>query len=166
MNDKTELEDSNVTKVSSKYLVFKLGEKSFCTKLSHVKEVVSVLEITEVPGLPDYFEGLVNLRGKIITVLDLKKKIGFSKTEITPKKTCIIVFQVEGILLGALVDEVDNVVLFSDDEIQARDAISSREKLKSLDGVINRDSKLTFVLNIEKGLDIDVLKSMTEDLAA
>jgi len=166
MNDQTELKEVAEVGKSSKYLVFKLGDKSFCTKLSHVKEVVSVLEITEVPGLPDYFEGLVNLRGKIITVLDLKKKIGFTKTEVRPKKTCIIVFQVEDILLGALVDEVENVVLFSEDEIQARDAINSREKLKSLDGVINRDSKLTFVLNIEKGLDIDVLKSMTEDLAA
>jgi purine-binding chemotaxis protein CheW len=166
MNDHTVDEASIEASKSSKYLVFKLGDKSFCTKLSHVKEVVSVLEITEVPGLPDYFEGLVNLRGKIITVLDLKKKIGFSKTEVKPKKTCIIVFQVEEVLLGALVDEVDNVVLFSDDEIQVRDAIGSKEKLKTLDGVINRDDKLTFVLNIEKSLDIDVLRSMTEELAA
>src|SRR5208337_4331669 len=89
------------------YLTFKLGEEVFALEVANVREILEFIPITKVPRTPDYMTGVINLRGSVVPVTDMRLKFGMSQTEKTVN-TCIIVVEVdiegEKALLGALVD--------------------------------------------------------------
>lgn len=102
---------------AGKYLSFSLGKEEFAIHVQRVREIMGVLDITEVPQTPDYVKGVINLRGRVIPVVDLRLKLGMPAQEYS-QRTCIIVVQgeregIEGgaqLLTGVVVDEVSEVL--------------------------------------------------------
>ena len=115
----------SVTSISDirQYLTFNLGEESFALDVSHVREILEFTTVTKVPKNPSYMRGVINLRGSVVPVLDMRLKFGMSITEKTVD-TCIIVVEVsfegENPIIGALVDSVQEVFELEPDQIEPR----------------------------------------------
>jgi purine-binding chemotaxis protein CheW len=106
---------------AGKYLTFQLGREEFGVSVMTVREIMRVQDVTAVPATPVYLKGVMNLRGKIIPVIDLRLKFGMPAIEHTPR-TCIIVVQVNGeavpLLMGMIVDAVSEVLILRSADIE------------------------------------------------
>ena len=101
----------DITEVSShegKYLTFVLCGEEYGIEILKVREIIGIMNITPVPQTPGHIKGVINLRGKVIPVIDLRSKFGFEEATHT-KETCIIVVEVQNILTGIIVDTVSEV---------------------------------------------------------
>ena len=122
--------------------------------LNLVKEVISLVPITPIPKVPDFYKGLINLRGQIISIIDLRVKLGLKEAPIEPKKTCIIITHVGDIVVGSITDEVIEVVGYEPEQLD----ISENERVeKKGDGVIavakEKDGQLTLIIDIRAALE-------------
>ena len=107
---------------AGKYLTFQLGRESYGVPVLKVREIIRVIDVTPVPRMPDYVKGVINLRGKVMPVIDLRIRFGLSKAEST-STTCTIVTQVDlpgGVrsLLGLIVDAVEEVSQIKEEELE------------------------------------------------
>ena len=99
-----------------KYLTFALGRESFGLEISYVKEIVKMQPITAMPEVASYVKGIINLRGRIIPVIDMCLKFGMEASAYTDR-TCIIVIDIRDISVGLIVDNVAEVLVIDDNEI-------------------------------------------------
>lgn len=110
-----------MSELAGKYLTFKLSGEEYGIEILKVKEIIGLMDITEVPRMPMYVRGVINLRGKVIPVVDLRSKFGLASTEDTDE-TCIIVVDVmqddQSTMTGILVDTVSEVVDISGNQIE------------------------------------------------
>lgn len=106
----------------NKYITFKSGNESFALKIEYVKEIVRCQEIVAVPESPDYVKGVINLRGQIVSAVDVKIRFKQQPSEYT-ERTCIIVMQVEGVLVGLIVEKIEEVVELGDEDIEPTPAM-------------------------------------------
>src|SRR6266571_4836753 len=106
---------------AGKYLTFLTGKEEFGVGVLKVREIMGIQDITAVPQTPDYLKGVINLRGKVIPVIDLRLKFGLPRIDYT-QRTCIIVVQVKGVstslLMGVVVDEVSEVLTLTTSDIE------------------------------------------------
>ena len=104
-----------------KYLTFALADEEYGISILKVKEIIGMMSITSVPQTPEFVKGVINLRGKVIPVVDLRLKFGMEATEYT-ERTCIIVVEIEGtsgaILMGIVVDAVSEVLNIKGENIE------------------------------------------------
>jgi purine-binding chemotaxis protein CheW len=141
-----------------KYLVFQLHQECFGIPLSTVKEVIGLTEITAIPQVPEYFRGLINLRGRIISVLDLRTKLRLPETEYVGKKTCIVIVEIKDLVIGAIVDDVQQVAGFMSDQIESGLDMRSSVNQEFVTGVARTEGRrLIILLDIGKVLDADDL---------
>ncbi|MBF0313420.1 MAG: purine-binding chemotaxis protein CheW [Oligoflexia bacterium] len=149
----------------NKHLIFKLHEERFGIPLLLVKEVIALTSITAIPHVPEFFKGLINLRGKIISVIDMRSKFILPITVYDPRKTCIIISEVKDFTLGMVVDDVLEVAGFESHQIENNINIDSETGNQCIVGVAKTtDKKLTLLVDLEKALDIDVLKKLREKI--
>ena len=127
----------------NKYISFKLSNDSYCIELSFVKEVLKDTTITRVPGTPAFIEGIMNLRGDYITVLNLKKFLNLSQENKTPDKKPVIIVKCNDLKLAFLIDKINELFEFQQDEIA-----ESGEGYYSQELIYN--GGLYTVLNVEK----------------
>ena len=99
-----------------KYLIFKIEEESYGIDIKYVTEIIGIQGITPVPELPDYIKGIINLRGIIIPVMDMRKRFKMPEQEYNDR-TCIIVVDVEDISIGLIVDTVSEVITIEEENI-------------------------------------------------
>ena len=111
------------------YLTFKLAEETFALEVSKVREILDFTTVTKVPQTPDFMRGVINLRGGVVPVIDLRLKFGMSPTEKTVN-TCVIVVEVnmgsDTVILGALSDSVQEVFDLDPDQIEPAPRIGTR----------------------------------------
>ena len=142
-----------------KYLIFSLLDENYGMPLSTVKEVIGLTEITKVPNVAEYFKGIFNLRGKIISVFDLRTKLRLPKADYKEKKTCIIIVEIDGLVLGTIVDDVSAVSGFVQGQIERHLDIESPVSREFVTGVAKtEEKKLTLLLDIGKVLSVEDLK--------
>lgn len=146
-----------------KFLTFSLGEEYYGIDIMYVTEIVGIQPITEVPELPEFIKGIINLRGKIIPVMDARLKFKKEPKEYNDR-TCIIVIDVLEISIGIIVDAVSEVLNISDENIVPPPNLntSGRKYIKS---VGKSDENVTLILDCEKLLDekeIDEIKGSNE----
>lgn len=153
---------------SERYLTFQLGKEQYAIPLLQVKEVIEMSEPTPIPQTPSYFKGVINLRGQVISVLDLRSKLQMPKVENGPKTAIIILDLEPTVCLGVVVDRINSVLAFHTEDVSpAPDTLSSKDQY--LTGVARRDNRLTLILDIKAALslqDITVLKSSAPPQAA
>lgn len=110
----------------SKYMTFKSGNEYFGLKIQYVNEIIQIQSITKVPETEDYIKGLINLRGKIIPVIDVRLRFGQEAFEYNDR-TCIIVIQVNEMMVGLIVEKIADVVEIKDSDILPPPTISRSE---------------------------------------
>jgi purine-binding chemotaxis protein CheW len=135
------------------YLTFKLEDEVFATDIARVREVLEYSQVTKVPRTPDYMRGVINLRGHVVPVLDLKLRFGMQMTEQTVN-TCIIIVEIhldgEMTIIGALADSVQEVIEMDPSTIQPAPKIGTKLKTEFIKGMGKRDEKFVIILDIEK----------------
>jgi len=151
-------------KLSQKNLIFSLDHEKYGVPLSTVKEVIGMTNITPIPHVPNFFKGLINLRGKIISVIDLRLKLGLKQVPYQPKQTSIIITDVNDLTIGTIVDDVQEVVGFEREQIETELDIASSVQREYIDGVAkSEDNTLVLLLDIRKVLDEEELELISRE---
>ena len=136
-----------------KYLTFRLGPEEFGARVDTVREIMGVQEITAVPQTPDYLKGVINLRGKVIPVVDLRLKFGLEAIEYT-QRTCIIVVQVRGeigtIQVGLVVDTVSEVLNLAGSDIENTPDFGAQLTTPFILGMAKVKGKVKILLDIDR----------------
>ena len=139
---------------AGKYLTFQLGRDEFGVGVMKVRQIIRVQNVTAVPGTPVYLKGVMNLRGKIIPVIDLRLKFGMPAIEQTPH-TCIIVVEVNGevvpMLIGMIVDEVSEVLVLRSADIEDTPDFGV-ERRHDILGMAKTKDKVKILLDIDRVL--------------
>lgn len=161
LRSEMELEISSTSQVEpleevEKHLCFRLNEDLFSVPLSLIQEVVELSEFTRIPHVPDYVRGLINLRGKVITVIDLRLKL--NKTELikdNERKTCIIISKVGDLRIGFIVDQAIEVLRIDSKDLKPVDHRAGDHNVaRYIDGVSQVEDKgIILVLNLSKIMD-------------
>jgi purine-binding chemotaxis protein CheW len=143
---------------------FRVGRETFGVPIRLVHEIVRVPEITAVPDAPDYVEGVINLRGKIVSVVDLRKRFG-EKEITTHKKNRILVTEVEGKMVGLIVDAASEVLKIPEGEIELPPGVFEEGDLHYVTGVGKLGGRLVILIDLNKILQRGELRRL-DDIAA
>lgn len=147
--------------LKGRYLTFSIGSESYGIEVRFVTEIVGIQTITEIPELPEYVKGIINLRGKIIPVMDVRLRFRKEPKDYNDR-TCVIVIDIRDLSIGLIVDAVSEVITIPEQDIveppQMNKGYSNRY-IKNI-GKVGNDVKL--LLDCEKLLTSDELESLTE----
>ncbi|GFE62762.1 chemotaxis protein CheW [Geobacter sp. AOG2] len=135
------------------YLTFKLAEEVFAVDVAKVREILELTTITKIPRTPDYMRGVINLRGSVVPVMDMRLKFGMEETEQTVN-TCIIVVEVvhedEIVVIGALADSVQEVFELEPDQIEPPPNIGAGLNTEFILGMGKNGGQFIMILNIDR----------------
>ncbi len=138
---------------TNQYLTFKLGEEVFALDIQKVREVLEYTSVTKVPQTPPFMRGVINLRGGVVPVVDMRLKFGLEKAEKTVN-TCVIITEIaideEVTVLGALVDSVQEVIELDPGRIEPAPRIGTRLRTEFIAGMGKRDGEFIIILDIDK----------------
>jgi purine-binding chemotaxis protein CheW len=150
---------------TTQYLSFHLDEEEFALEISRVREVLDYTKITKVPRVPSFMKGVINLRGSVVPVMDLKEKFGIRETDKTVL-TRIIICEIavdEGLtVIGALADSVHEVMDIEPGDIEPAPKIGTRLDTDFLKGMGKHDEEFIMILDIDKVFSADELILMTQ----
>ena len=152
MKNAAALKENQSMKVDSragKYLTFFLANEEYGVEILKVQEIIGRMPITPVPLTSRYIRGVINLRGKIHSIMDLNIKFGMSQTGITDE-TCIIVIKTSSIMMGILVDKVSEVVNVASGDIEDTPSFGAEVNTEYLLGVGKTGGRIRLLLDIEK----------------
>lgn len=155
--------------LSSQYLTFILGEEHFALEIAKVREVLDFTNITKVPRTPDFMRGVINLRGNVVPVIDLRLNLGMTAIEKTVD-TCIVIVEVEIgselIHVGMLADSVQEVVDIDPANIEPAPRLGSRFNTDFIRGMGKRDDMFLIILDIDKVLSAEEITAAMQAGAA
>ena len=146
---------------AGKYLTFVLADEEYGLEILKVREIIGMMDDTAVPRTPSYVKGVINLRGKVIPVIDLRLKVGMPETERTDQ-TCIIVVDIGNVEMGIIVDRVSEVLDIAADDIEDAPSFGSQVNTEFILGMGKANGKVTILLDISKLLS----QADTEALSA
>lgn len=153
------LDDAHVELIQ--LVSFNLDQEEYGVDVLKVREIIRMPIVTRVPNTPPYVEGVINLRGKVIPIISMRKKFGLTEVE-NDKQTRIMVMDVEGELMGFIVDAVSEVIRISGSEIQPSPTmVAGGIDQECIAGVINQAERLLVLLNLEMMFSRDEKKFFT-----
>ena len=157
------VEKKETSDIEGKFLTFVLGEEIYGIEILKASEIIGLMDITTVPQTPDYMKGVINLRGKVIPVIDLRKK--FSMQEgVHTQETCVIVVEVNGSSIGLIVDSVSEVSDITGEEIENAPSYGQGIDTSFIMGLGKVKDKIIILLDIDAVLSTEELE-MVEELA-
>lgn len=146
------------TFVGLKFLTFILSDDEYCIEILKVKEIMGITEITEIPQTPDFIKGVINLRGNIIPIIDLRIKFGM-EAQIYNNRTCIVVveieFEGEQTHMGLVVDTIKEVISIPEEKIAQVPYINAKIQSDFIKGIAEMESGIKIIL--------DIIKILTEE---
>ena len=140
-------------------VVFNVGKELYGVGIDSVKEIVRVPDVTEVPDSPEFLEGVINLRGRVVPVIDLRKRLRLNGAERT-KSTRVLITGNSGSIVGLLVDSVSEVIKIQPDAIEDPPEMISAIGVEYITGVAKIEEKLIIILNIKKVLSVEELRKV------
>jgi len=143
------VQESDTVVEGGKFLSFFLGDEEYAIEILKVQEIIGLLPITPVPKMPNYVRGVLNLRGKIVPIMNLRIRFGLSKVEDT-EETCIIVIQEEKLLMGIVVDKVSEVADITKDQIEQVPSFGITENSKYLLAIGKLKDSVKMILDVHK----------------
>lgn len=153
--------------VGGKYLTFFLGDEGYGLEILRVREIIKYAEITQIPRTPQHVRGVINLRGQVISVIDLRSRFGLDKVE-PDEHTCIIVAEIEHeeqqVSTGIIVDRVSEVIYIDSDNIQPAPQFDSTVNTKYILGMGKIGEQVRILLDAEQVLDVQA-QTQTADAA-
>jgi purine-binding chemotaxis protein CheW len=154
-----------VTAQKGQYLTFSLAEEIYGCNVLRVSSVLEYKTVTRVPRMPDYMTGVINLRGEVLPVIDLKKKFALGQTEKT-QDTCIIVVEVkmdqEQINLGVLTDNVNEVISLDEGSIEAPPKIGTNLDTSFIQGMGRKDDNFIILLDIDRIFSAEDIQELSK----
>jgi len=140
-------------------VVFSLGREEFGVEVTQVREIMRMEEITRMPKSPHFVEGIINLRGQIIAVIDLAKRMNVELGE-RGAETRIIVVEAGDVKVGMIVDSVSEVLRVSADAVEPSPSMASDASAAFLQGVVKHDNRLIILLDLTKVLSLEEMAGL------
>ena len=154
-----------ITIETGKYLTFVLEKETYGIGILKVKEIIGMMPITSVPRTPEFIKGIVNLRGKVIPVVDLRLKFNMASIPYS-ERTCIIVVEIDGpsgtVPIGIVVDAVSEVLNIKEEEIEETPAFGAKMNTDYILGMAKKDDGVKILLDIDSVLKIKELESLNQ----
>ena len=148
-----------------KYLTFTLAEEEYGIGILKIKEIIGMLPITSVPQTPEFVKGVINLRGKVIPVMDLRLRFGMPSIDYS-ERTCIIVVEIDGqvgtILVGIVVDAVSEVLNIKGDDIEKTPTFGTKLNTDYILGMAKMEGGVKILLDIDQVLGSDTISNLSE----
>jgi purine-binding chemotaxis protein CheW len=156
----------NVTAVASKqFLTFRIGNENYGLELSQTREIIEYSGITEVPLMPNFLRGVINLRGEVVPVVDLAVRLGRSSIEVQ-RRTCIIVVELtnndQHHVLGLLADAVSEVIEMDDENIEDAPSFGANIRAEFIQGIAKQGEEFVVLLDANNALSIRELAHLVE----
>lgn len=157
----------SITAISEtrQYLTFKLSDEIFALDVAQVREILDFTTITKIPRTPEFMRGVINLRGSVVPVVDMRLKFGLTQTERTVN-TCIVVVEIsiddDTTVLGALVDSVQEVFELEPNQIEPAPRIGTRVRTEFIKGMGKRDGDFIMILDIDKVFSAEELSLVNQ----
>ena len=143
---------------AGKYLTFYLASEEYGVEILKVHEIIGMLPITRVPRTPSFVRGVINLRGKVIPIIDLRERFGMPHEG--AEEQCIIVVQVYGVQLGVVVDKVSEVLSITENDIEPTPSFGVDVSTEYLIGLAKGDGRVRLLLDIDKVLSSSEIDSV------
>ncbi len=157
----------STTLKTGKYLTFTLDREEYGIGILKVKEIIGMMAITSVPRTPDFVKGVINLRGKVIPVIDLRLKFGMAAIDYTDR-TCIVVVEIDSqdmtIQIGIVVDSVSEVLNIRQEEIENAPSFGTSVNTDYILGMAKIDSSVKILLDIDKVLSAKEIQVLEKTL--
>lgn len=165
MNQLSKQKKSHAIEVIKQYLTFRIGNENYGLELSQTREIIEYSGITEVPLMPNFLRGVINLRGEVVPVIDLAVRLGRKPIEVQ-KRTCIIVVELQSNeqnhVLGLLADSVSEVIDMSDDNIEDAPSFGANIRADFIQGIAKREDEFVVLLDANNALSIRELAHLVE----
>ncbi len=149
--------------MKGKFLTFLVGEETFGIGIGNVTEIIGIQPITKMPEMPDYIGGIINLRGKIIPVMDVRLRFKKPRAEYNDR-TCIIVIELGSISMGLIVDSVSDVLAIPDKDVSERPELNRRESHSYVKSIGKIGEKVILLLSCEKLLNDEELEAVSSQI--
>lgn len=141
----------------NQFLTFALASETYGINILNVMEIIRMIKITDIPETFDFIKGIINLRGKIIPVMDVRIRFNIAEKEYGDR-TCIIVINVKGVEMGLIVDNVNEVMEIPDARIEGMPSVSNSSHQRFVKGIGKTEGRITILLDLEKMLFDDDMK--------
>ncbi len=152
-------EDATIER-EGKYLTFSMADEEYGIGILKIKEIIGMMPVTQVPQTPDFIKGVINLRGKVIPVIDLRARFGMETIDYNDR-TCIIVVEINcqerTVQIGIVVDSVSEVLNVKNDEVEDTPAFGTRLDTEYISGMAKIQGGVKILLDIDKVLNTDEL---------
>lgn len=150
--------------LAGKYLLFKVGNEEFGLRILKVQEIIRMQKVTDVPKTPEFIRGIINLRGKVIPIVELRLKFGMEPIADTDK-TCIVVVQVKGgdipVVMGVVIDEVREVRDIMNDEVDEPPSFGSTVSADFIMGIGKLNNRVIMLLDIDTVLSREEVEKIS-----
>ncbi len=157
------LEEEQEDTQHGKYITFRMGKEGYGFEISNVNEIIGIQGITELPDVPPFIKGVINLRGKVIPVMDVRIRFGMEEVEYN-ERTCIIVVIVNNVFIGLIVDEVSEVVDIQDSNIENEKQMSGGLDSRYIKAFGKIDDNVIILLNINSLLFEGEMNDFVENI--
>lgn len=148
-----------------KYLTFTLAEEEYGIGILKIKEIIGMMPITTVPRTPEFVKGVINLRGKVIPVMDLRLRFGMEEIDYT-ERTCIVVVEIEGtsgtVMIGVVVDSVSEVLNIKGEDVEETPTFGSKMNTEYILGMAKMEGGVKILLDIDRVLNEDEIAALDE----
>lgn len=158
-----ELEEFEEDTQKGKFLTFVLGNEVYGIGIEFVTEIIGIMSITEVPELPEYIRGIINLRGKIIPVMDVRLRFKKEFKEYT-ERTCIVVIDISDVSIGLIVDSVSEVLAIPEEDIVSPPKVNKDTNNRYIKGIGKVGNDVRLILDCDKLLTEEELSNLSEAL--
>ena len=157
--------EGEVDLLTHSFLSFKLDDELFAVDVQKVIEILEVPSITKIPLAPKYLAGIINLRGKVLPLVDTKVKFGLKPVQFTVN-TCVVVIEItveeEVIQIGTLVDSVLEVMEIPDKEIQPSPSVDAKYKLEFIRGMYKKEDEFILLLNLDEVFSLEEMSYLQQ----
>lgn len=153
MNTEANNAEGSKFTLGTRYLSFSLGVEEYAVPLLSVKEVIAVPEVTSIPFTPTYFLGIMNLRGQVISILDLRLKLGMKSQNTT--ETSVIICDLSSVVLGIVVDSINSVLTPKPEDVSEKPSIQNTKSSDYISHVYRRDKNMILFLDLQKTLSVE-----------
>jgi purine-binding chemotaxis protein CheW len=149
----------------AQYLTFLLSGEMYAVGILNVKEIIEYGQLTEIPMMPAFIRGVINLRGSVVPVIDLSARFGGQQTEAS-RRTCIVIIEIstadERHDIGVVVDAVSEVLEVSSADIEPAPSFGAKIRADFIDGMGKIGGKFVIILNIQRVLSVDEIATLTK----
>ncbi len=160
-NEKTDLK-----KDTSRFLTFFIEDEQYGLNISNVKEIIASMNITNVPKTPNYIKGVINLRGAVIPIVDVRLKFGMVEKEYD-MNTAIIINEIDSVSIGFIVDRVEDVLSIKHSDLTAAPRFGTSVDTSFIENVAEIDEEVIMILNLKKIFEqdelVEIVKIENED---